>query len=234
MLIYNFPGPLIKGVIISRPNRFLMEVKFNTETILCHCPVTGKIGSIKFTGIPCLVSRHKVPKRKHSHTVEAIYVCHHWVGINQTRINEFVEYYLRSGAFKKIVGKNWVSLKREVIFGKSKLDFLVDNKIIETKLFLNTISSGECSEKPILSKQSCKRFSQQYIDLIAASKNGYGTNVLYCYIYKADKMTSPLLFYFPKELTDIVVDSISNKVKHWQVNFEISKSSLRLISYRRI
>jgi len=236
---YQFFEPLFEGIILERPNRFLMKVKYKNKQILCHCPVACKIESLILNERPCLISRHQTTKRKHAYTVEAIYLGKNkknitqWAGINQVKINEFVEFFLKNGSLQKISGNNLSSIKREVKIGNSKFDFLIENRILETKLFLNNLSSDN-SIKIDLSKQSYKRFSQQYYDLIMANNQGYTSNILFCYLYKTKKMVSPILSYYPKILTDIVKDAISKNVKHWQLNFKISKNQIKLVSYIRI
>ncbi len=104
----RFPLPLVEGLIMSRPNRFIMEVELDGELYKCHCPSTGRIGSIRFEGIPCLLSRASTP-RKTPYTVEAISLDppdarrKQWIGINQTRANDFVAFFLGGGAFSEML-----------------------------------------------------------------------------------------------------------------------------------
>lgn len=236
---YQFRESLFEGIVLERPNRFLMKVKYKNKQILCHCPVACKMESLILTERPCLISRHQTTKRKHTYTVEAISLGKNkknitqWVGINQVKINEIVEFFLKNGSLQKISGKNLYSIKREVKIGNSKFDFLVKNRILETKLFLNSLSSDN-SVKIELSKQSYKRFSQQYNDLIMANNQGYTANILFCYLYKKKKMISPVLSYYPESFVTLVKDAVSKNVKHWQLNFKISKNQIKLVSCTRI
>ena len=43
---YRFPEPLREGTILARPNRFIMDVDLDGETVRCHCPVVSRIGDI--------------------------------------------------------------------------------------------------------------------------------------------------------------------------------------------
>lgn len=70
---YKFPKKLVKGLIKSRPNRFIMLVEINGKLEKCHCPSTGKIGNIEFKNILCLLSKSDSKNRKTKYTVEAIY-----------------------------------------------------------------------------------------------------------------------------------------------------------------
>ncbi len=130
---YLFEEPLIEGLIKSRPNRFIMYVMVNGKLEKCHCPSTGRIGSIKFEDIPCLLSRSKNPERTTKYTVEAFSLDEpgkkgkSWIGINQTKANEYVEFFIKAGLVKNMLGK--VSeVKREVRLGRSRIDFLINGR----------------------------------------------------------------------------------------------------------
>ncbi|MFE4129680.1 hypothetical protein [Peribacillus sp. YIM B13482] len=47
----------MEGVILKRGNRFIMEVEVEGGVYDCHCPTTGRIGSIVFRNISCLLSK---------------------------------------------------------------------------------------------------------------------------------------------------------------------------------
>jgi sugar fermentation stimulation protein A len=64
MLVFRFPSLLKEGVILSRPNRFIMMVDASGETLRCHCPTTGKLGDLSLAGLPCLYSSSRSASRK--------------------------------------------------------------------------------------------------------------------------------------------------------------------------
>lgn len=69
---FRFPEPLREGVILARPNRFIMDVDFGDGIpVRCHCPAVSRIGGLDLAGRPCLVSDSHNPKRKMPLTVEA-------------------------------------------------------------------------------------------------------------------------------------------------------------------
>lgn len=233
--IFKFENKLIEGEIIDRPNRFLMNVKLPSGDSLCHCPPTGKIGSIFFGGQRCLVSFH-LPhsKRKHSYTVEAIKLENgEWIGINQSLMNMYLHYFFTSGALNCILGDCVTDIKREITIGNSKFDFLINDQVVEAKMFLNSIPE-KTGVVNTVSEASSKRFKRQYEDLIRLSKNKQNVNVLYCYIYDAEKLASPVLPHFTQELKEMVTVGVRENVKHWQLIFQITKLSLKLVSVNLI
>lgn len=140
---YRFAADLTRGVILSRPNRFVMMVQDQSTGLVerCHCPATGNIGFLDFDkgGIPCLLSKNLSAKAKTSHTVEAISLQQNndpdlsWIGINLTKSNRYVEHFLLEGIFHEydcesghmqdMRGLQAENVQREVKLGDSRIDF---------------------------------------------------------------------------------------------------------------
>ncbi len=51
-----FPEPLTHAAIIKRRNRFIIDVGLGGSVVGCHCPTTGRIGTLVLDGLPCLLS----------------------------------------------------------------------------------------------------------------------------------------------------------------------------------
>jgi len=148
MTHFVFDDSLLEGVILSRPNRFIMEVQISGVLEKCHCPVTGAIGSLTFSDIPCLISKSSDDSsRKTAYTVEAISLDpvrtkeKKWIGINQVRANRYIEHYIKTGQLSSIVA-NGEDVKRESKLGNSRIDFSIGAKhYIEVKSPLAFIPS---------------------------------------------------------------------------------------------
>ena len=132
---FLFPEPLREGVILARPNRFIMDVDFGDGApVRCHCPAVSRIGGLDLAGRPCLVSDSHNAKRKMPLTVEAYSLQRpddpdkRWIGINQNASNRYVEHFLRGGAFAAITDPVH-DVRREVPLGDSRLDFLVNGDL---------------------------------------------------------------------------------------------------------
>jgi sugar fermentation stimulation protein A len=106
---YIFAKPLVEGLIKSRPNRFIMVVDIKGIQVRCHCPSTGRIGGLEFRNIPCLLSESDGNSRKTRFTVEAFSLdpkskrSKSWIGINQGRVNAFIEFFMKNGIDRKSV-----------------------------------------------------------------------------------------------------------------------------------
>ena len=190
---YVFEEPLREGVILGRPNRFIMEVELDGERARCHCPVVSRIGGIDTTGRPCLVSRSDNPRRKFSRTVEAFSwqepgdAEKRWVGINQTASNRYVAHFLEQGALAGLAPGPG-ELRREVRFGESRLDFAIaDECFIEVK---TPLAQLECDIPPFVPRLDVAPFSStgralRHLRELADSLGGHQRAVvLYCLYYE--------------------------------------------------
>jgi sugar fermentation stimulation protein A len=59
-----FPEPLTHAAIIRRRNRFIIDVDLGGAVVGCHCPTTGRIGTLVLDGLPCLLSASRNTARK--------------------------------------------------------------------------------------------------------------------------------------------------------------------------
>jgi sugar fermentation stimulation protein A len=195
---YLFQDRLVEGLIKARPNRFIMEVEVDGALCRCHCPVTGRIGSIRFENVPCLLSKGG-ESRKTPYTVEAISLDSsdkkkkRWIGINQGRVNDYVAFYLGKNAFTKMFS-SVETLGREVKLGNSRIDFLVNGRdYLEVKTPLKDIPcEGHRNYKgrditPIMPERMLKHFAET----AEAIKDGSRALFLLCYMYDAQPFKTP-------------------------------------------
>jgi sugar fermentation stimulation protein A len=139
-----FPEPLTQAVIVRRRNRFVIDVNLDGAVVGCHCPTTGRIGTLVLDGLPCLLSASHNSARATPYTVEAISVdppgtrTPAWIGINQNAANRFVEQDLTHQLLPAMITAD--TLRREQVLGHSRLDFLVNgHTYIEVKTPLDNL-----------------------------------------------------------------------------------------------
>ena len=232
--VFRFPEPLKQGVIVSRPNRFVMFVKAENEVLRCHCPTTGRLGDFELKGLPCLHSTATNAKRKTAHTVEAIStsVDHPlWIGINQTAANRYVEFFLNQGALSNMA-KGVV--KREVKLGKSRIDFLVGNTYVEVKTPLIVLPGPSSAPRVKRSRfDSFDRLIRHMNELRRSLAKGKKAAIILCYLYDAKPFEPP-----PEDKTNsrILVAARAAEsagVERWQVNLGVDPEGVSLIRYFR-
>jgi len=227
---YVFDEPLIKGLIKSRPNRFIMSVKIANKIEKCHCPTTGKIGNIEFKNIPCLLSNSKNTTRKTKYTVEAIAPSAKiWLGINQIKANRYIEFFLKNNLLTKII--NVKEIRREVKLKNSKIDFLInDNCFLEVKTPLRQLPFG--NKKNSNNFNSFERLNRHYQDISSNIKRKQRAVVLLCYLYDAPK------FKIPKNPNEHVINTVktatSKGLENWQINLKVDQRGISLINYFKL
>lgn len=236
-----FKEELIEGVIKSRPNRFIMLVDVNGHVFKCHCPATGRIGSICFENIPCLLSRSKSKGRKTNFTVEAFSLDplrkrrKSWIGINQNAANRYVEFFLKDGQLPKIV-KNGKKVKRERKLGNSRIDFSADNCFIEVKtplIFIPCEGHSQYKKNPA-KFDSFDRFVRHYNDLAGSILGKSRAVVLLCYFYDAEPFKPPAPDRHSVKIQNAAKNATLKGVENWQANFEIDKKGVSLIDYFKL
>ncbi len=237
---YKFKEKLTEGIIESRPNRFIMMVTLNEKIFKCHCPSTGRIGNIEFKNIPCLVSKSENPERKTAYTVEAISLDpikkknKKWIGINQTKVNGYVEFFLRTGQLNRMIPKS-DDIKREVTLGKSRIDFAVGNTYLEIKMPLISLPTKQDLKYEQPSKfNSFERLIKHYQELSKNLKGSSKAIVALCYLYNADPFIVPETNSDNKKIKHAVRSATNRGVENWQINLKINKSGISMICYFKL
>ncbi|MGE0792722.1 MAG: DNA/RNA nuclease SfsA [Candidatus Woesearchaeota archaeon] len=225
-----FEEELIPGLIKSRPNRFIMFVEINHKLEKCHCPSTGKIGNIEFKDIPCLLSESNNKERKTKYTVEAINpIKNIWVGINQTKANNYLEFFLKNNLLKDMIEVG--EIKREVKLNTSRIDFLINNNcFLEVKTPLTFLPFGN---KPGVTKfNSFERLGRHFTDISSQISKGQRAIVLLCYLYNAEPFKVPEKP--DAKIINLVKKATKKGLENWQINFKIDKKGVSLIDYFRL
>lgn len=238
-----FPEPLREGVILARPNRFVMDVDLGGGApVRCHCPAVSRIGGLDLAGRPCLVSDSHNPRRKMPLTVEAFSLARPgdavkpWIGINQNASNRYVEHFLREGAFEAITGPV-DAVRREVPLGDSRLDFLVnDRQYLEVKTPLVQIQTpvpDSVSRLPEAPFNSTERAMRHLRELAASLKDHERAVILYCLYYCNDGFR----YYHGTTYEEVMatVDAVrAAGVELWQADFEITPEAVALKGYHEL
>lgn len=246
----NFATPLQLGAIISRPNRFLMNVVLNgeTEVHLAHCPTTGRIGDVNFNQnrIPCLLSE-ALPneKRKTKYTVEAIsfqtqvpitdITSDHWIGINQTKVNSYLKYFLQNDMFKKMMSGE---VKSEVKVGQSRLDFRIGSDYLEIKMPLMWLNSPEHIHK-LDSSQSSQpahfdRLIKHFDELSGSLLVNQRAVIALVYIYDAVPFVRPEPNGRNSKILGAAQRANDLGVETWQINLRIDASGVGVRDYFKL
>ena len=235
---YKFKKRLIEGIIKSRPNRFIMVVDVNGKKQKCYCPSTGRIGSIEFEDIPCLLSKSDNLKRKMPYTVEAFSLDpiskrrKSWIGINQVQVNRYVEHFLRTGQLPRMVGKV-ETVETEVTLGESRLDFLVDGKnYVEVKTLLRMIpTKGHPKHRDVpIAFTGYDRLIKHFGDIVRKTGKGSRAIIVLCHTYDARRFTVPEVEGVD-EIANAAKKAQKKGMENWQINLKVDSEGVAFIKY---
>lgn len=229
-----FAEPLTPGVIVRRPNRFIIEVDIDDRIVACHCPTTGRIGNLILDGLPCLLSRSHNPARKTPFTVEAISVDppaatrRSWIGINQNAANRYIEEALRHDLLPDILSA--ATVQREKVLGASRLDFLVDDTTyVEVKTPLENLQIGlgdHITTRPPTPLRSTDRLARHIGELGTSLAAHERALLLVCFLYDNPGFEVQASAHH-EEVKAHVSTAIKQGVEIWQVNFELDPTGVR-------
>lgn len=211
-----------------------MMVRAGGRTLRCHCPTTGRLGDLNLSGLPCLISASDSRSRKTHHTVEAISTSgkgNSWVGVNQTAANRYFEFFLRSGALRRLArGK----VQREVKLGRSRIDFLVGDTYIEVKTPLIMLPGGDQVRKVKRSRfDSFDRLIRHFGELQGSLAAGMKAKIVLCFIYDANPFVPPPPDGTNERILAAAKAAETAGVERWQVNLKIDQGGVSLIKYFR-
>lgn len=244
MELLSFDPPLAEGLILARPNRFVMEVEVDDQVLRCHSPVTGRIGNFELAGRPCLLRLSNNPKRSTVGTVQALSLDEpssnekRWIGINQSASNDYLEAAFLARALPELCDADYVS--REVQVEDSRIDLLLDDDfLVEVKTpltFLQVRVPDYVQTKPYrsgLAPDSTSRLTKHFDRLAQWAQDGGRSAVVMAFQYDNPGFRVP-----PSAQNSPVGDHVSaaldSGVELWQVNFRVDAEGVSLGDYREI
>jgi sugar fermentation stimulation protein A len=233
----GIPLNLRVGELISRPNRFIFYGTTGKKQQRWHCPVTGRIGLVgDFRGIRCLFTPAKdTSKRTTQGTVEAISLNGgtDWIGINQNRINGWIEQLLRENALRPMIDSSGCSIRHEVNVDDSRLDLVIESGEKCTFLELKTptrdllLTPGASFTRPP-SQTYFDRGLRHFKTLAKLAQAGNRAIVALCFMYDAPDLTPPVRDQWNAKIIDTIAEARACGVENWQINLKITPNSLEV------
>ncbi|WP_456402810.1 DNA/RNA nuclease SfsA [Persephonella sp.] len=165
----NSFGNLTTGVFLERKNRFVGTVKVNNKIFTCHISDTGRLKEILNNGRKVLLAKNK-ESLKTDFKLVAAYMEDGWVLINTSVHSKIAYNAIKNG----VLGFTPKIIKKEVPFGKSRIDFLVDNNhFIELK-GSNLLIKDKC----LFPDAPTERGKKHILELISSVKEGFKATIL--------------------------------------------------------
>lgn len=236
----KFDKPLIDGLIISRPNRFIFNVQIDDQIVEAHCPSGGTIAGLSrknMQNLKCYLSDHgENTGRRTRYTVEAISLDDgvSYMGINQTRSNKYVEHFLTDTKVREILSIS-DQITREKKLRSSRIDFKVDDCYIEVKTMVAEYYRKPSSALAELMKSgtpSIDRMQKHINDLVAAIEEfSARAAVITVFQYDAPTFKPPVDLEIYQDFVDDLRVARSKGLRQYQMNIQITKEYVELISF---
>lgn len=236
-----FEQSLIKAKIKARINRFIFIVELNGQKFEAHCPSGGTIAGISrkdFKDIECLMSDHGIEtNRRTRYTVEAISLDDGltYAGINQTKSNRYVEYFLQEDEVKKILQIK-DEVKREKKLGDSRIDFKTGNCYIEVKTMVADYYCKASSRLTALMRKqqpSIDRMQKHVRTLTNEIKsNNSRAAIITVFQYDAPTFEPPVDDPIYAEFVEDLKIAKSAGLRQYQMNIRITETYAELISFK--
>lgn len=123
VLLHRY-GALYPGVLLRRYKRFLADVELESGgTVAAFCPNSGSMKGCSEPGSRVMLSAGDSPGRKTRHTLEMVMASGVWTGVNTLLTNALARRLMDKGLIEGLAP--FEAIRREVVFGDSRLDFLV-------------------------------------------------------------------------------------------------------------
>ncbi len=180
-------GKIEKGFFIGRKNRFVGLCKIKNQTKTCHIADPGRLKEILTKGREILVVKNK-PELKLDYKLVAVKMEEGWILLN-TSIHSHIAYEaIKAG----VLGFKPKKIKKEVKYGESRLDFLIDENVFIELKGSNLLIDGKC----IFPDAPTKRGVKHLKELIKISEKGLKSYILImglrdCRCFDINRMLDP-------------------------------------------
>lgn len=113
---------IFPGEFISRPNRFIANVKIDGHTEVCHVKNTGRCRELLIPGAPVYVQRSDKPERKTKYDLISVYKGDILINIDSQAPNKVFGEWANSGYFGAPT-----LIRPECRYKNSRFDFYIEN-----------------------------------------------------------------------------------------------------------
>lgn len=210
---FKINGEKIKAKFIERPNRFQAIVEINGEREITHVPNTGRLKELLIPGAIVYLLKSNDIKRKTKYTLMFVEKGENLICIYSSLANRVLENALKEGQ----IFLGYGTLKREVTYGDSKFDFMIDgdNKTyIEVKCV--TLEENCVAKFP---DAPTTRGVRHIYELIDAKEKGHSSKIVFVTFmdfvkhFVPNYITDKKFYEALKKAKDVGVDIMCFKCK---------------------
>ena len=169
----KYTVPIVPGVFLSRPNRFIAHVEINGKKEICHVKNTGRCRELLPPGAQVYCADCLSPARKTRFDLIAAQKGNRLINMDSQAPNTAAKEWLRSGGLGQIE-----NLKPETTFGDSRFDFSFtkDGNLCFLEVKGVTLETdGICAFPDAPTQRGVKHLKE----LTQLRKKGYGAYILF-------------------------------------------------------
>ena len=177
---------IVKGIFLSRPNRFIAEVLIDGIKQTVHVKNTGRCKELLIKGNEVWLQKSHNPLRKTAYDLIAVKKGDLLINMDSQIPNAVAAEWLKKG---KLFSKEAV-IKREVTFGNSRFDLFIEDKnrkaFIEVKgVTLENDGVASFPDAPTL------RGVKHINELIKCAQNGFEAYIIFIVQMKGVRLFTP-------------------------------------------
>jgi sugar fermentation stimulation protein A len=171
-------GTLVEGRFMARDNRFRVTVEVDCRQVWAHLPNSGRLGELLVPGRRAVLVERPAAGRKTAYDLSLVEHDGRWVSVDARLPNDLVEEALRAGRLGPLAG--YPTLRREVSFGHSRFDFVLEAPqrppcLVEVKSITLVVDGLGCFPDAVT-----VRGRRHVSELAQAVGAGYRAAVLFC------------------------------------------------------
>jgi len=171
-------GTLVEGRFVARHNRFLVTVEVAGSEVSAHLPNSGRLLELLVPGRHTVLVERPAAERKTRYDLSLVEHKGRWVSVDARLPNHLVEEALQAGRLDALAG--YLALHREVTFGRSRFDFLLESPqrppcLVEVKSITLVLEGLGCFPDAVTA-----RGRRHLNELAQAAAEGYRAAVLFC------------------------------------------------------
>lgn len=170
-------GPWVEGCFLGRDNRFRVTVEIDGQEVKAHLPNSGRLGELLVPGRRAMLLERPAPGRRTRYDLALIQLAGQWVSVDARLPNDLVEESLGADGLSSLGG--YATWRREVGFGASRLDFLLQANgrrpcLLEVKSVTLVVDGLACFPDAVTARG--RRHVNELADALAA---GYRAMALF-------------------------------------------------------
>ena len=179
---------IVSGIFISRPNRFIANVKINGKVQVCHVKNTGRCRELLIEGATVYLEKAANPSRKTAYDLIAVQKGDLLINMDSSAPNKAAAEYLR-----RQFGENAL-IKPEKTYGDSRIDFYVETAAEKWLIEVKGVTLEE-QGRALFPDAPTERGVKHINELIKAAAEGYKTCILFIIQMKG------IISFSPNDLT---------------------------------